>query len=368
MKAAILNGIGFPFEVENIEISSPIGREVLIEVRAAGLCHTDLHFATNDFSHAAFGVKTPAVLGHELAGVVTAIGPDAREFAVGDHVVASLIQYCGHCLSCSAGRSYQCDHPDETLRPPELGQRLERRGAPVTAAFGTAAFAEYSLIHENQLVRIPKEMPFPQACILGCGTVTGAGAAINSAGVRPGETVAVIGLGGVGLNVISGAKLCGASRIIAVDVHNEKLDLAKAFGATDFVNSSAGDPVMEVREITSGGVDHAFEVVGLPETARQSLLMLRVGGGAFLIGVQKPHAELTIAMMSELLPFQRKIQGVFMGSSNIKRDIPMYAQLYLEGRLNLDDLISQQINVSQINEAYEALKAGTIARSIITSF
>ncbi|MDF0491078.1 Zn-dependent alcohol dehydrogenase [Sphingobium sp. H39-3-25] len=363
MKAAVINATGSRFDIENIEIDAPVGREVLVEVKASGLCHTDLHMAQNDF-----GIPLPAVFGHELAGVVVGIGPDVREFAVGDHVVASLIQYCGHCGSCLAGRTYQCEHPSETLRDPALGQRLTRNGQPVTPAFGTSAFAERALVHENQLAKVPEQLPFPQACLLGCGTVTGAGAAINTAAVRPGDTVAVIGVGGVGLNVISGAKLAGATRIIAVDVQASKLELAKTFGATDVVDSSQVDPVVAVLELTGGGVNHAFEVVGLKQTSEQAVRMTRVGGGAYLIGVHKPGSKIELAVTEEVLATQRRVQGVNMGSSNIKHDIPMYAALYLEGRLNLDDLVSREINISEINEAYDALKGGAIARSVITSF
>ena len=182
-------------------------------VKASGLCHSDLHVA-----HGHFPIPLPAVLGHELAGIVTAVGPEVAEFGIGDHVVGSLIQFCGHCGACRAGRSYQCEHPEENLRDVGEPPRLTRHGAPITQMFGISAFAEFALVHEQQLARIPKEMPFPQAAILGCGTLTGAGAAINTAGVKAGETVAVIGVGGVGLNVILGARLCGARLIIAVDL------------------------------------------------------------------------------------------------------------------------------------------------------
>lgn len=364
IKAAVVNATGAGFDIEDIEIGEPIGREVLVEVKAAGLCHSDLHFASNDF-----GVPLPVVFGHELAGVVKQVGSEVREFAVGDHVVASLIQYCGHCMPCLSGKTFQCDSPQETLRDGKFGQRLERAGHAVTTGFGTAAFAELSLIHENQLAKIPKEIAFPQACILGCGTVTGAGAAINTAGVRPGDTVAVIGVGGVGLNVVSGARIAGATKIIAIDVQPGKLELSRRFGATDTVNSAQVDAVEEVLRRTGRGVDHAFECIGLKSTAEQAIVMTRVGGGAYLIGIQKPTTRIEIPVMEwGFLERQRKVQGVFMGSANLKHDIPMYAELYLQGRLNLDDLISQEINIRQINEAYEALKGGEIARSVITSF
>ena len=363
LKAAVLNAINGKFDIETIEIDKPIGHEVLVQVKASGLCHSDLHFAENDF-----GVPLPAVLGHELAGVVVAIGPEVREFSVGDHVVGSLIQNCGHCRSCIGGRTFQCDNPEESLRGPDEGQRLSRDGVPLTPVFGTAAFAEQALVHENQLVRVPKELPFPQACLLGCGVVTGAGGAINTAKVRPGETVAVIGVGGVGLNVISGARLSGAARIVAIDMQPKKEALARKFGATDFINAKDGDPVQALQALIPGGVDYAFEVIGIKSTSEQAIKMARKGGTALLIGVHKPGTSIDVDVLTDLLFRQVTVKAVYMGSTNIKTDIPMYAELYLQGRFNLDDLISREINISQINEAYEELKAGAIARSVITSF
>ena len=363
MKAAVLNEIGGKFEIQEVEIDLPKHREVLIAVKASGLCHSDLHMSQSDF-----GVTLPAVFGHELAGVVEAVGPDVREFNVGDHVVASLIQYCGHCKACLDGRTYQCARPGETLRAEEEGQRLTRDGKPVTPVFGTAAFAEYSLVHENQLVKVPDALPFAQACILGCGCVTGAGAAINTAAVKPGDTVAVLGVGGVGLNVISGARLAGAVRIIAIDTQPQKESLARQFGATDFIDASQGDSVEAVFRLVSTGVDHAFEVIGLKSTSQQAIKMVRLGGGAYLIGLHKVGETIEVDVLDDLIVRQVVVRGVYMGSSNIKRDIPMYAQLYLDGRFNLDDLISKEISLSEINEAYEELKNGGIARSVITSF
>ncbi|MBF3851475.1 Zn-dependent alcohol dehydrogenase [Burkholderia pseudomallei] len=365
MKAAVLNHADGKFEIEDIDIDAPKGNEVLVEVKASGLglCHSDLHLTQSEF-----GINLPAVFGHELAGVVKEVGSQVREFAVGDHVVGSLVQFCGHCNVCLSGMTYQCEHPDETLRSPDDGPRLRLRGTPVTPVFGTSAFAEFTLVHENQLVKVPKSLPFPQAAILGCGTVTGAGAAINTARVRPGDTVAVIGIGGVGLNVIAGAKLAGAARIVAIDTQPMKEALALKFGATDFLNASEKNSVDAVIALTAGGVDHAFEVIGLKSTSEQALKMVRKGGKVYLIGVHKPGSPINVDVVTDLISNQVTIKGVYMGSTNIKRDIPMYADLYLSGRFNLDDLISQEINISEINEAYELLKHGTIARSVITSF
>jgi len=364
VKCAMVNELSGHFEIGEIDIDNPHGREILIEVKASGLCHSDLHFAENDF-----GVPLPAVLGHELAGVVIAVGSDARDFAVGEHVVGSLIQCCGHCRPCVGGRSYQCAHPEETLRGEDATPRLSAKGEPVSQGFGIGAFAQYALVHENQLARVPKELPFAQASLLGCGTITGAGAAINTAQVRPGDTVVVIGIGGVGLNVISGAKIAGAGRIVAVDRQPAKEALARKFGATDFVDaSSVEDAVEAVRELLAGGGDHVFEVVGIKPTSEQAIRMARKGGTAYMIGVHAPDATIEVNVTVDLLSEQVIVRGVYMGSSNIKNDIPMFADLYLRGQLNLDDLISQEIDISAINDAYAELKGGAIARSVITSF
>lgn len=364
MKAAVLNTIAGQFEVEQVEIDSPRGREVLVEVKASGLCHSDLHMAEADY-----GTPLPAVFGHELAGVVKEIGPDVHEFKVGDHVVGSLIQYCGHCEACLDGRTYQCEHPQETMRGRNDPPRLTRDGKPVFPVFGTAAFAEFALVHENQLAKVPDAIPFPQASILGCGCITGAGAVINTAKARPGDTIAVLGIGGVGLNVLSGARLAGASRIIAIDTQPAKEELARRFGATDFIDASKTDSVAKVKELTGGrGVDHAFEVIGLSKTSEQVIQMVRKGGGAYMIGVHKPGSTISIDALQTFIMGQVNVKGVFMGSTNIKHDIPMYAELYMQGRFNLDDLISREINVSEINDAYEELKKGAVARSVITSF
>ncbi|HYJ48736.1 MAG TPA: Zn-dependent alcohol dehydrogenase [Microbacterium sp.] len=362
MRAAVVNALGGGFDVEDVEIAEPIGREVLVDVKASGLCHSDLHFAVTDF-----GMAPPMVLGHEVSGIVAGIGLEVTEFAVGDHVVGSLVQFCGACLECLSGRTVSCLRPEATLRPDGAPPRLSRGGRPILAAMGTAGFAEQALIHENQLVRIDPAVPFPEASVLGCGTITGAGAVLNAAGVGAGDTVAVIGLGGVGLNVVSGARLVGAARIIGIDLNDEKLELARAFGATDGVNAGDEDVVARVRELTGGGVDHAFEVIGRKETVEQAIAMLRVGGTASLIGIHRAGGTIEFDA-NGLLREQKKVHGVYMGSANIKRDIPFYASLFLQGRLNLSDLVASEIAIDDINSAYEALGSGKTARTVITRF
>lgn len=364
MRAALLQHRNGVFDVvDDLTVAAPIGSEVLVEVQASGLCHSDLHYAENDF-----GTPLPAVYGHELAGVVAEVGPDVTEFAPGDHVVGTMLQYCRRCGACLAGRPFQCGDRAAASRSAGQEPRLSRNGAPVHPMFGTGAFAERALLHESQLAPVPKEMPFPQAAIMGCSTATGVGAVVNTAGVRPGETVVVVGVGGVGLNVVSGARLAGAARIVAVDVRPEKLDLARRFGATDVVDASTTDPVMRVREVVDGGVDHAFEVVGSAATSLQALEMARVGGAAFLIGAHLPGATITLDPLAGLIATQKRLQGVYMGSTSAKRDIPRYAELYLDGRLNLDDLVSGETSLDRINDAYDDVRHGRVARTVITAF
>jgi S-(hydroxymethyl)glutathione dehydrogenase/alcohol dehydrogenase len=361
MKALVLNALGRGFDFEDVDIAAPLGREVLIDVRASGLCHTDLLFATHDF------VPMPAVLGHEVAGIVSAVGPDVGQFRVGDHVVGSLAQTCGACARCQSGRSFQCRHPEATLRRPTDTPRLSRDGTGLFQGFGLGGFAERALIHENQLALVPKELPFAQAALLGCGVVTGAGAVLNTANVLAGDTVVIFGAGGVGLNAVNGARIAGATRIIAIDIQPKRLDQARRFGATDVIDSTKTKPVEAVRDLLPAGADHVFDFVGQKAVAEQGLAMLGIGGGLYLIGVARPDVEIALNIVSAI-GGQQRVQGVSFGSTNFKRDIPMYAELYLQGRMNLDDLVSKRISLREVNDGYAALKDGSLNRIVVTSF
>ena len=361
MKALVLNALGRGFDFEDVDIAAPIGREVLIDVRASGLCHTDLLFATHDF------VPTPAVLGHEVTGIVAAVGPDVAQVRVGEHVVGSLAQSCGACARCLSGRSFQCQHPESTLRRPTDPPRLSRKGLVLFQGFGLGGFAERALIHENQLAVVPKDLPFAQAALLGCGVVTGAGSVLNTASVSAGDTVVIFGAGGVGLNAISGARIAGASRIVVIDIQARRLDEARRFGATDVIDSTKTQPVEAVRDVLPLGPDHVFDFVGLKSVAEQGLAMLGVGGGLYLVGVARPDVQLGINIVSAI-GGQKRVQGVNFGSTNFKRDIPMYAELYLQGRMNLDDLVSKRIALRDVNDGYAALKDGSLNRVVVTSF
>ncbi|MFF5082922.1 zinc-binding dehydrogenase [Actinoplanes sp. NPDC000266] len=360
MKASVTKGLGQGFVLEEVELAAPIGREVRVEVKASGLCHSDLSIATF------LGGEFPTVLGHEVAGVVTETGPDASEVKVGDHVVASLIQFCGLCVNCLSGRTHLCSRPEFTLRTPDQAPRITWNGQPVAQGMGVGGFAQEVLLHENQVAVVPDEMPWAPAALIGCGVLTGAGAVLNSAGVRYGETVVVIGAGGVGMNAISGARLAGAGKIIVTDIEDGKLERAKAFGATHVVNSRADDPVEAVRDITGGGADHVFDFVGVRPVTAQGFQMLGKGGGLYLIGAAAVDAGLEVSTLVALSASQ-KVQGVYMGSSNLKKDIPFYASMYLQGRMNLDDLVSKEIGLADIDAGYELLKDGETARVVVTA-
>jgi S-(hydroxymethyl)glutathione dehydrogenase/alcohol dehydrogenase len=318
MKALVVNALGRGFDFEDVQIAAPMGREVLVDVQASGLCHTDLLFASHDI------VPTPAVLGHEAAGIVAEVGPDVAQFRVGDHVVGSLAQSCGACARCLSGRSFQCQHPESTLRRATDAPRLSRDGIGLFQGMGLGGFAERALIHENQLAALPKEMPFAQAALLGCGVVTGAGAVLNTANVSAGDTVVIFGAGGVGLNAVSGARIAGASRIVVIDIQTRRLEAAQRFGATDLVDSSKTNPVEAVRDLLPMGADHVFDFVGLKAVAEQGLAMLGVGGGLYLVGVARPEVNIDLNIF-DAIGGQKRIQGVNFGSTNFKHDISMYA-------------------------------------------
>ncbi|MDC7803626.1 Zn-dependent alcohol dehydrogenase [Sphingomonas sp. BLCC-B65] len=360
MKASVVREFGGGFHTEEVAIAEPRGREVLVQVKASGLCHSD-ELAANT----PLGYEVPMVLGHEVSGVVTAVGPDVVDLAVGDHVVACLVQYCGSCAKCLIGRVHLCEHPEFTVR---AGRLADADGKELAQGMGLGGFAEFALIHENQLAKIPDAVPFPQAALLGCGVVTGAGAVMNTADVQPGETVAIIGTGGVGTNAISGAVIAGAGRIIAIDVADDKLDNARHFGATDVINSREVDAVAAVKELTGGlGADYVFDFVGIPAVTQSGLSMLAPGGGLYLIGILDPANHIDVSAL-QLLGARNRVEGVYMGSTNPKRDIPMIAELYLQGRYKLDELVSREISIDEVQQGYESLRDPKINRVVVTSF
>ena len=356
MKAAVLREVRKPLQIEDVKISKPGPREVLIRTAAAGVCHSDLHFIEGSYPH-----PLPAVLGHESAGVVEAIGSEVSTVKVGDHVITCLSVFCGHCEFCLTGHMSLCQSP-ETKRGQEDEPRLTSNSGPMLQYLNLSSFAEQMLIHEHACVAIRKDMPLDRAALIGCGVMTGVGAVIHTSSVRPGDTVAVIGCGGVGLAAVNGAAMAGAGRIIAIDMSPGKENLAKAMGATDFL-VGGDDVVKQVIEMTKGGVQHSFEAIGLTKTAEQCFNMLRRGGTANIIGMI-PVGQ-TISLMGAAFLGEKRIQGSMMGSNRFPVDMPRLVDAYMAGKLHLDDMVSRRIKLEQVNEAFEEMKTGAVARSVI---
>lgn len=358
MKAAILRAVRTPLSIEDVAISKPGPREVLIRTAATGVCHSDLHFYEGSYP-----TRLPTILGHESAGVVEAVGSEVRSVQPGDHVVTCLSAFCGHCDHCVSGHISRCVSP-ETQRGKEDAPRLGESAAPMAQFLHLSAFAEQMLIHENACVRIRPDMPLDRAALLGCAVITGYGAIVYTAQVRPGESVAVIGCGGIGLSAINAAALAGAGRIIAIDLFAEKESFARQFGATDFVDASDGQAVAKVMEMTRGGVDHAIEAIGLANTAEDAFAMLRRGGTATVVGMIPVGQKISLNGYEFLA--EKSLKGSNMGSNRFPVDIPRLVDFYMSGKLRLDELISRRIGLHQIDEAFAAMKGGNIARSVIT--
>ena len=357
MKAAVLREVGKGLNIEDVQINKPGPHEVLIRTAAAGVCHSDLHFMEG-----LYPTVLPAVLGHESAGVVEAIGSEVRTVKVGDHVITCLSAFCGHCEHCLTGHMSLCISP-ETKRDKEDEPRLSSATGPMMQYLNLSSFAEQMLIHEHACVAIRKDMPLDRAALIGCGVMTGVGSVFHTANVRPGETVAVIGCGGIGLAAINGAAIAGAGRIIAIDMSKSKDNMARHFGATDFICASETDAVKEVLEMTKGGVHHAFEAVGLTKTAEQAFGMLKRGGDATIIGMIPVGQSISLPGVAFL--GEKKIQGSAMGSNHFPVDMPRMVDMYMNGKLLLDDMISRRVKLEQVNEAFAEMKRGEIARSVI---
>lgn len=358
MKAAVFREMGQRMEIEDISIAKPIGREVLVKLKAVGVCHSDLHILTGDLPH-----PLPAVLGHEAAGIVEQVGPEVHNVRPGDHVVVCLTFHCGHCEQCYGGNTHRCATP-EAMRGADEPPRLFRGEESFAPFMSMGAFAEQILVHESGCVVMRRDMPFDRACLIGCGVTTGLGAAIRAAAIRPGETVAVIGCGGVGLSAIAGAVIAGAGRIIAVDRIASKLDLARAYGATDAVNGSDGTVVEQVMALTNGrGVDHVLECIGLKQTIEDGFTMLAKGGLETIVGAARFDMKIELPALAFLR--EKRVQGSMMGGVRNGIDIPRYIDLYMDGRLKLDEMISRRRPLDEVNEAFDDMHTGALARSVI---
>jgi len=361
MQAAVFRQVQQPLTIESVDLDKPWGREVLVRTVATGVCHSDLHVVDGV---GRFPLDKPIVLGHEGAGIVEAVGPDVTTVRVGDHVVACLSGFCGSCPQCLSGHPNLCTGAIVTRKDSEA-PRLSLKGAPVRQFLGISSYAEKMLLHENSIVRIDPDLPLDRAALVGCGVLTGVGAALRSSGLEPGQTVAVFGCGGVGLSIVQGARIGGARQIIAVDMYPQKEEMAKRAGATHFVNSSEDDPVKAVRALTGGlGVDQAFEAVGVAKLCRQAIESLAIRGTATIVGVLPPDATIEFPWMA-IRP-ECKVQTSRMGSNRFRTDIPIYLDFYKQGRLDLDGMVTKRGRLSDINEAFRAMKAGEVARTVLT--
>src|SRR6266571_1015730 len=345
MQAAVFRKVLEPLTIEAIDIDKPLGREVLVRTVATGVCHSDLHVVDGI---GRFPLDRPIVLGHEGAGIVEAIGADVTMVRPGDHVVACLSGFCGSCPQCLSGHPNLCTG-GIVARPDTAAPRLSQQGQPLRQFIAISSYAEKMLLHENSLVKIDPEIPLDRAALVGCGVLTGVGAALRSSGLEAGQTVAVFGCGGVGLSIIQGARIGAARQIIAVDMFPAKEEMAKRAGATHFVNSAEEDPV---------------KAVGNAKLVRQAIESLAIRGTATIVGVLPPDATIEFPWMA-IRP-ECKVQTSRMGSNRFRIDIPLYLDFYRQGRLNLDDMVTKRGHLGDINEAFRAMKAGEVARTVLT--
>jgi S-(hydroxymethyl)glutathione dehydrogenase / alcohol dehydrogenase len=363
--AAVLPGVEQALDVhEDIELAPPGPGELRVRIVASGVCHSDL-----SVQNGTIPLPTPMVLGHEGAGVVEEVGEGVTSVSEGDHVVLSFVPNCGECFYCSRDQGYLCEKGAMQAAGGLLDgtPRLSRAGAPLFQMAMCGTYANYAVVPEISAVKIDPDVDLRYAALIGCGVLTGVGAALNTASIRPGDTVAVVGCGGVGLNVIQGARIAGAERIIAVDMFDTKLKMAEQFGATDLVNAGEGDPTMQVMGLSDGrGADTAFEVIGLGPAIEQTINMTRNGGEAILVGVPRMDLMLNLNAAFTFLYLAKTVKGCWYGSSNVRRDVPAPIELYRDGKLKLEELVSREIGVGDVNEAFEAMGSGEVARSLIT--
>jgi S-(hydroxymethyl)glutathione dehydrogenase / alcohol dehydrogenase len=357
VRAAVLHEFNRPLVIENLELDPPRHGEILVRMAASGVCHSDLHV-----QQGIHPTSLPVVLGHEGAGVVEEIGAGVTHVRPGDHVMLTWLPYCGACRQCGRGKPNLCENVawyDATLEDGTC--RFHRDGEQIHH-YNTSSFAERSVVPARTAIPVDPALPLAQLALMGCAVMTGVGAVLNTARVRPGDSVAVVGCGGVGLNVVQGASIAGATTIVAVDPGPGKLELAKELGATHGVDPRVGDPVEAVRELT-GGVDHAFEALGRPETIELAIQLTCRGGQAILIGMAPPRARVAFDALTMTLE-ERAIRGCWYGSCQPLSDFPVLIDLYRAGRLRLDPLISE-IGLEDVNDAFARMEGGEAARAVI---
>lgn len=363
-KAAIAFSAGEPLSIEEVDLEGPKSGEVLIEVMATGVCHTDAYTLSGGDPEGLF----PSILGHEGAGIVREVGNGVDTLQVGDHVIPLYTPECRQCKFCLSGKTNLCGAIRETQGQglmPDGTSRFSLKGESLFHYMGTSTFSNFTVLPEIALAKIREDAPFDKVCYIGCGVTTGLGAVINTAKVEPGSTVAVFGLGGIGLNVIQGARLVGADRIIGIDTNPKKEALARRFGLTDFINpESSADVTTEIIDLTDGGVDYSFECIGKPEVMRQALESCHKGWGeSVIIGVAAAGEEISTR------PFQlvtgRTWKGTAFGGAKGRSDVPRIVDWYMDGKINIDDLITHQFQLENINEAFDVMHAGEGIRSVV---
>jgi alcohol dehydrogenase len=370
IRAAVLNRMGAeapyavskPLRIETLDLDGPGRDEVLVRIGAAGLCHSDLSVINGDRPR-----PMPMALGHESAGIVEALGEDVTDLAVGDHVVMVFMPSCGHCLSCAEGRPALCEPGAVANGAGTLlsgKRRLHCDGVDINHHLGVSGFADYAVVSRRSVVKIDGDLPLDEAALFGCAVLTGVGAVVNTAHLQPGQSAAVIGLGGVGLSSVLGAVASGARQIVAIDLSDDKLGLARQLGASHTVNARDPDAAEQVRELTGGGVDFAFEMAGAVRAMELAFKITRRGGTTITAGLPPPGAALPVPLV-QLVAEERTLKGSYIGTCVPTRDIPRYVALYRTGRLPVDRLMSGKLTLDQINEGFDRLHEGKAVRQVI---
>ncbi|HLB98022.1 MAG TPA: zinc-dependent alcohol dehydrogenase family protein [Acetobacteraceae bacterium] len=370
IRAAVLNHMGVkppyaktkPLSIQTVELDPPGRGEVLVKIGAAGLCHSDLSVINGDRPR-----PTPMALGHEAAGVIEELGEDVSDLAVGDHVVMVFMPSCGHCMPCAEGRPALCEPGAVANGAGTLlsgARRLHCDGVDVNHHLGVSAFAEYAVMSRRSVIKIDPALPLHEAALFGCAVLTGVGAVVNTARLQPGQTAAVIGLGGVGLASVLGAVASGARQIVAIDLADDKLGLARQLGATDTVNARADDAAEQIRALSGGGVDVAFEMAGSARAMELAYKITRRGGMTVTAGLPPPTATLALPLVN-LVAEERTVMGSYIGSCVPTRDIPRYVGLYQRGRLPVDRLMSGVLTLEEINEGFDRLHEGKAVRQVV---
>jgi alcohol dehydrogenase len=370
IRAAVLREVGrahpytesLPLTIEDVELDPPARDEVLVQIKAAGLCHSDLVAIDGERPK-----PVPMVIGHEAAGVVAELGPGVSGLEIGDHVVPAYVASCGHCEMCREGRPALCIPATVANTAGTMmdgSTRLHKDGERILHHSGVAAFAEYAVISQNALVKISKDIPFDQAALFGCAVVTGVGSVVNTADVSPGQSISIVGLGGVGLSALLAAIASGAGRVIAIDINEDKLKLARQLGAHEIYNAMSETCIDDVRAVTNGGTHIAIETAGVPQALDLAYKITKRGGTTVAAGMPGPEASITLSHLS-LAGEERTLKGSYMGSCVPSRDIPRYMGLFQDGKLPIDRLTSHQISLDDLNEGFDRMAEGSVVRQVM---